>query len=98
MSIEHYRKLPIEVATCLWTGDNLDELISFTGHKFHLADNSNTGDPDITAEVFDELHSTWVGVKTGQRVVRGVRGEFYPIDQSVLNESYESVSPPGAEV
>jgi hypothetical protein len=35
------------------------------------------------------LHTTWVGVKTGQWIVRGVKGEFYPIAEDVLAETYE---------
>jgi hypothetical protein len=48
-------------------------------------------DSEITAEVFDRLHSTWVGVYTGHHVVMGIRGEFYPIDAGVLAETYEPV-------
>jgi hypothetical protein len=42
--------------------------------------------------VFDVLHESWVGVKTGQWVIRGVAGEFYPIDEAVLAETYEPVA------
>ena len=35
-------------------------------------------DPDIRGEVFDKLHSTWVGVKVGQWIMKGTEGEFYP--------------------
>lgn len=53
-----------------------------------------TGDneAELTGSVFDDLHSTWVGVKTGQWIIRGVKGEFYPCDPEVLAETYEVLS------
>jgi hypothetical protein len=88
-----FRKLPVEVDAIQWTGDNEDAVIAFTGRSFFQAvdPEDRAEDADVTAEVFDMLHSTWVGVYTGHWVVRGVRGEFYPIDGSVLAETYEPV-------
>lgn len=86
------RKKPVEVDTIQWTGSNVDDLIAFTGGDFLLvAPIEGTFAPDVTAKVFDELHDTWVGVKTGQHIVRGIQGEFYPIDETVLAETYEPV-------
>jgi hypothetical protein len=85
-----YRKKPVTVDTVQWTGSNLDELIDFTGGDFLLVNADEGGfAPDITAKVYDKLHDTWVGVKTGQRIICGVQGEFYPIDLDVLAETYE---------
>ena len=42
--------------------------------------------------MYDRLHSTWVLVYTGQHIVRGVKGEFYPIAEDVLAETYEAVT------
>lgn len=87
-----YRQLPVEVEAIEWTGDNEAELIAFTGNRFQALDpEDRTDDPDATGAVFDVLHSTWVLVYPGQHVVRGVRGEFYPIAQDVLAETYEVV-------
>ncbi|MEU0207408.1 hypothetical protein [Streptomyces canus] len=94
MSTVRYRKLPVEVDTVQWTGDNLDELIAFTGGDFLLTTPGEFDDPAITAKVYDSLHDTWVGVKTGQVVVQGVKGETYPIDADVLAETYELVTEP----
>ena len=91
MSTVRYRKLPVEVDTVQWTGDNLDELIAFTDGLFIPVDPGENLTPEYTGKVFDALHSTWVLVKTGQRVVRGVLGEFYPIAEEVLAETYEAI-------
>lgn len=92
-----YRKRPVVVEAIQWTGRNEQELRDWTGGKFETIPYTDRVDPEINAEVYDKLHSTWVGVKTGQSVLRGVRGEFYPIDESVLAETYELVAdaPPG---
>jgi hypothetical protein len=90
--VSTYRKLPVVVEAIQWTGRNEQELRDWTGGKFETIPRLDRGDPEITAEVYDRLHSTWVGVKTGQSVLRGVKGEFYPIDQEVLAETYELVA------
>lgn len=81
------RKRPVTVRTLEWTGLNLDQLREFCGPLFRPA--TRPTNPAITAEVWDELHSSWIGVAPGQHVVRGVKGEFYPIDQAALAETYE---------
>lgn len=92
-TITRFRKLPVEISAIQWTGDNEADITAFTGTaNFHaVPPEDRIEDPDITAAVFDELHSTWVGVYTGHWVIKGVRGEFYPIDGSVLAENYEPV-------
>jgi hypothetical protein len=92
MTVIPYRKRPIVVPTVLFDGENFDELREFTGDQFRPVDPQDRGDdPEIIAEVMDTLHSTWVGVKQGQSIVRGVQGEFYPIDAEVLSSTYETV-------
>lgn len=92
MTIATYRKKPVVVQAVQWTGENADELVAWTGGRFRTVAPGAGAGPDITAEVYDELHATWVGVKTGQSVLCGVQGEFYPIDEAVLAETYEPVN------
>lgn len=84
---DRYRKKPVEIEAVEWTGDNEAELIDFTGGQFHRI----TSVTNFTAQVYDVLHDTWVDMKTGHHVIKGVRGEFYPIDPAVLAETYERV-------
>lgn len=85
-----YRKRPIVIEALEWTGDNEQQLVEFTGHKFEsIAPEDRAEDGEKTALVYDVLHSTWVGVYTGQHIVRGVKGEFYPIAEDVLAETYD---------
>jgi hypothetical protein len=92
VTVVQYRKKPITVPAIQWTGDNEDEVAAFADDLFREVAPSGRGDdPDITAEVLDTLHKTWVGVKTGQWVIKGVAGEFYPIDEAVLAATYDRV-------
>lgn len=97
------RKKPVEVDTIEWTGTNEADVQTFTGGPSHFyaldaEDRENSDDPEATATVYDKLHSTWVLVYTGQHIVRGVKGEYYPIAADVLAETYEPVNggEPGA--
>ena len=64
-----FRKRPIVIEAIQWAGGNETEIQEWAGGAcvFHSVDvEDRAEDPDITAEVWDKLHSTWVGVKTGQ--------------------------------
>lgn len=93
MTVQQFRKRPVVVSAIQWTGHNEREIREWCGPSmFGALQPAVHRDPEITAEVLDTLHSTWVGVKTGQWIVRGVKGEFYPIDEAVLAETYEPVA------
>lgn len=101
MTITRYRKRPVEVDTIQWTGSNETEVQTFAGGASNFyalddADRENSDDPEATATVYDKLHSTWILVYTGQHIVRGVTGEFYPIAEDVLAETYELAPGPAA--
>lgn len=94
MTVIRRRKKPVEVDTIQWTGDNEADVQAFCGPGLFLADATAADDAsEATATVYDRLHSTWVGVYTGQHIVRGVQGEYYPIAEDVLAETYEQVAP-----
>jgi hypothetical protein len=81
------RKLPITVHTLEWDGTNSAEMFHFCGDAFRTAyDHSFL---PVAAQVYDKLHDSWISVLPGQHIVRGIRGEFYPIDPDVLAETYE---------
>lgn len=90
-----YRKQPIEVDAVQWTGANLPELAAFTARQFQAVEPPKDSDgSEMTARVFDRLHDTWVLLRTGDWVVRGIRGEFYPVESEVFRSTYEPVADP----
>lgn len=44
-----------------------------------------------TAVVWDDLHGTWVNVSTGDWIIKGVQGEFYPCRPDVFRDTYDAV-------
>jgi hypothetical protein len=90
--VPKFRKKPVVIEATQFTGDNAKDLRNFTDGQFNTVDVDDRGDdPEIVAEVFDVLHSTWVGVKEGQWIIRGVQGEFYPCDADVFVATYDAV-------
>ena len=90
-----YRKLPVEIEAIQFYGSqnlaNISEILSFTDHKFRVRDIRDVSNSVITAEVYDELHDTWVGVKDGDYIIKGLKGEFYPHDETLFPLAYEKV-------
>jgi hypothetical protein len=74
-----FRKKPVEIEAVRWTGDNMSELKEFAPGLVETHERE-ARDDNLTAEVWDYLHDTWVGIKTGQWVIRGTEGEFYPCE------------------
>lgn len=87
-----YRKKPVVIEAVRWTGANFRVLYEFTNKNFDVLDvEDRDEDPEATAQVFDELHSTWVLVYDGDYVIKGIKGEFYPCREEVFEATYEAV-------
>lgn len=41
------------------------------------------------AQVYDFLHSRWIPLRTGDYVMKGVRGECYPCEKTVFEDTYD---------
>ena len=96
----HFIKLPVEIEAVQFTDDEKSwnrvkvfcGVREVDGHyvpQFNpIGTYSQSEDPSVIAEVWDKLHSTWVGVKAGQWIIEGVQGEFYPCDDAVFRVTY----------
>lgn len=94
MGVRKFRTKPVEVEAVLFTGDNSLEIEQWSnGHFSEIPeeDRKYSDDPEATAEVYDILHSTWILVKPGQWLIKGVKGEFYPCDAETFEWKYEEV-------
>ena len=91
MTVKRFRTKIVEINAHRWEGDeeSLLSLINWTGGNFRAVNVSDR--VGITAEVYDMLHQTWIGVQTGQWIVRGAKGEFYPCDDETFHWKYEEV-------
>lgn len=94
-----YTKRPVTVEAVRFTGKNFPTINKFVGKIFPKMDGEmhwgfrpalrhHKLGPEIQALVWDKLHETWVGVKDGQWIIKGVEGEFYPCDDSVFTNTY----------
>lgn len=87
-----FRKRPVEIQAIQFDGTNHDDIQAFAAGCFETVDTAIFGnDSKVVAQVWDQLHHTWVGVKVGDWIVRGVSGEFYPVDKDVMEQTYEEV-------
>ena len=87
------RKRPVEVEAIQWTGGNLGDVQAFTGSgDFEAIPGGDRLDREMTAHVWDKLHSTWVRLRDGDWIIKGVKGEFCPCADDVFRETYEAAS------
>lgn len=100
MTVKRFRTKIVEINAVQFTGENVEEVLELIPEKrdaaflyFKLDGADYWDDPEIIANVYDELHATWIGVKKGQWIVRGAKGELYPCDDETFHWKYEEVVP-----
>lgn len=92
--VKRYKKLPVVVESLQWTGDNYNELVEW-GAQLKLEGDST--DPIGNLSVYVVPESDWIKVPLNHYIIKGVRGEYYPIADDILNETYEQVLSPAEE-
>lgn len=81
-----YKKRPVVVDTVQWTGENPEEIVGFVGVSARIWEKQHEDD------VLDIL--TLEGVmraQTGDWIIKGVEGEFYPCNERIFHATYEKV-------
>lgn len=96
-----FRKKPVEIEAIQYTGQNLKEVITFTGkhpkwdqwfvswkHYENHVKNDNNIFKIVTLEgTMDASPGDWI--------IKGIKGEFYPCKPEIFANSYEEVIPDG---
>lgn len=91
--MDKFRKKPVVIEAIKWTGENLKEIIDFTGlHpsalKFSWKEYcdlvNREGLKIFTIE--GPLHAS-----IGDWIIKGVKGEFYPCKPDIFETTYERV-------
>lgn len=83
-----FKTRPFEIEAVRFNGEqSYQEIVDFTSNQFRIY-----ATPDRYGEVYDHLHDTWVKVYTGQWIIRGGEGEYYPCDNEVFEKKYEPVN------
>ena len=76
-----YQKKPIVIEAVQYTGDNFAEIYAFTQGACTDCGTS------ITINTLEGRE--WA--TPGYYIIKGVRGEFYPCEESIFNETYTKV-------
>lgn len=76
------RKKPIEVEAIEW--NNNEPFIRRFVHDDNLL-----RFPDGKLEVWNKEEQCWINVPNRHYVIRGVKGEIYPISPEILERTYE---------
>lgn len=88
-----FRKKPVVIEAIKWDGNNLAEIIQFTGQ--HPSAQKWTWEEYKDIVKLDGLKIfTLEGphlASVGDWIIRGVRGEFYPCKPDIFEQTYELV-------
>lgn len=92
--MSEYRKKPVVIEAVKWTGDNLREIIDFTG--LHPSANKWTWDEYAAVVREDGLKIfTLEGshmATVGDMIIKGVQGEFYPCKPDIFAATYDQAT------
>ena len=78
-----YRKKPVVIEAVQWTGDNLQELISFGLVGAYLL----ATDKQLQVTTLEGGHVA----SMGDWIIKGVKGEFYPCKPDIFKQTYDPV-------
>lgn len=95
--IKQYRKIPVVISAIQYTGENLQEVIGFTGKAPEWNQWFSTFDEyqkhvDNDGKLFKIFTLEGVMKATpGDYIIRGVNGEHYPCKPDIFEKTYEIV-------
>lgn len=94
MTVLHIKKKPVVVQAMQYTGeDSVADLRNWGANMhYHVPDDGN---PECAVWVGPE--DCWVNVPLNHYVIKGVRGEHYPIADDILEETYDIIKTPSQE-
>lgn len=81
------RSIPKEKECVLWDGNNIEDIVKFTGKSENELRRHPAGDHILLIETLEGTMS----VTPGNYIIKGIRGEFYPCESSILKESYKFI-------
>lgn len=95
MTAKSYRKKPVVIQAMQWTGENLAEVLAFTGKHPSWDKHFASFDAyqahvqaDRNAFKIITLEGT-MEATPGDWIIKGVKGEFYPCKPDIFAATYE---------
>lgn len=88
--IKRYKTKPCEIEAIQWTGENLEDIISFA-RKSVIYDILNPGFKIVDVHMEIKTLEGNMIVSEGDYIIKGLRGEFYPCKPDVFEKKYELI-------
>lgn len=80
-----FRKLPVIIEAIKWEGFNYDEVVGFAPLEFVTYDYRG----DYSLQLWNTMEECWVKCPPGHWIIKGIKGEIYPCDSDVFEQTYE---------
>lgn len=82
-----YRKKPVVIEAIRWKGtfDSYNEVCEFVGKSLQ---NNHCGQPEPQELYIETLEGTHTA-KSGDWIIKGVKGEFYPCKPDIFEATYD---------
>lgn len=84
--INKYKKKPVIIEALQWTGDNIAEVWKFVENAY-----TNIGIQNKELKIWNVLEECWVNCPRSHYIIKGIKGEYYPCEPDVFNQTYELV-------
>jgi hypothetical protein len=84
MTAKRYLRIRGEIAAIQWTGENTNEIRTFTGGDIFVS-------PYGTLHVYVIREDVFIAVTRGYWLVSRASGEFHPVSPDVFDYTYEEL-------
>lgn len=78
-----YRKKPVEIEAIQWTGENINEVMDFMKWR-NASHDKHSG---LVIHTLEGNHNAL----TGDFIIKGIAGEFYPCKPEIFVLTYDAV-------
>lgn len=83
-----FRKKPVVIEAVQWTGKNTKEIEDFVGQKLKKGMHPTE---DIVIQLLIPTLESPHEAGINDWIIKGVKGEFYPVKNDIFKETYEKV-------
>lgn len=92
MTVQRFRKKPVEVEAIKWDGTNWNEICNFipVPHVAKGDEETLKREPSRMPILIETLEGT-MRAELGDWIIKGIQGEFYPCKPDIFEQTYELV-------
>lgn len=88
--IKIYKKFPVEIEAVQFTGSNWEFIEEWSDSKVYVR-GTKLPNKEKEMEMNVSTLEGQVRAKVGDYIIKGIRGEFYPCERSIFEETYREV-------